>query len=105
MQGELVVHIPGEINLFSQTWTIRPGSDLELNMNNGLCIADRCEILFNANQTWDSCIHTVMHELIHAIEIKLDLDLTERQVDVMALALIHLFRQNPELEVLLDGQA
>ena len=92
-----MAYIPGEIKLFSQAWTIRPGTDKELTANHGMCYPDSCEIIFNAHQTWDNILHTVMHELIHAIETKTQLNMTEAQVDVLALCLIHLFRTNPDL--------
>lgn len=97
-------YIPGEIELFSELWTIRPGTDKELTNNHGMCYSDSCEIIFNPNCTWDNTLHTVMHELIHAIETKCHLDMTERQVDVMALGLLHLFRQNPQLLELFNAQ-
>jgi hypothetical protein len=55
-----------------------------------MCIRDRTQ--------------TVMHELVHLIEITLNQCLTEQQVDTMALGLIHLFRANPGLLTLLERQ-
>lgn len=39
---------------------------------------------------------TVLHETIHAIDYWLDLEMSERQVRVLATALIGVFQDNPE---------
>lgn len=39
---------------------------------------------------------TILHETIHAIDHWLDLEMTERQVRLMATALIGLFQDNPD---------
>ena len=92
-----MAQIPDTFELFSETWTIRTGNDIEMATNNGLCIADSNTILLNPNQTEESLIQTLVHELLHCIEVKLDLEMTERQVDVLALSLRHLFKTNPNM--------
>ena len=88
--------IPEQIKLFSQTWQIRASSPGELVDDLGQCRPDQLEILINPNQVPESMIHTLAHELVHAIEQKLLLDMTERQVDLMALGFIDLIGNNPK---------
>lgn len=89
------MNIPQQFELFSQTWQIRAGSPKEMTDNHGLCFTDSCEILLNPQQTAQGLKQTLLHELVHCIETKMNLDLTESQVDSMALGLNHLFTANP----------
>jgi hypothetical protein len=58
---------------------------------------DLFEIIINPIQNNESITHTLWHEIVHSWETKLDLQLTERQTDLIALSMIHFFRQNPQL--------
>jgi hypothetical protein len=89
--------IPNKFKLFGQQWTIRIGTDLELAGDLGLCVSDDTLILLNADQTEQSLKHTIAHEVIHSIEQKLHLGLTEQQVDLIALGLLDLFTETPEM--------
>ena len=89
--------IPNKFKLFNQTWTIRTAQQGELPDDLGQCRPDQLEVVLNHNQSEESIRHTLLHELIHCIEMKLHLEMTERQVDVLALGLIDLFRSNPQL--------
>lgn len=91
------MNIPQTFELFSQIWQIRAGSPKELDNNNGLCYSDSCEILLNPQQSAQSMKQTLLHELIHAVETKLNLDLTENQVDTLAIGLNHMFTMNQSL--------
>lgn len=91
--------------LFSQEWQIKLGQEREMPEHLGLCLPDQRKILLHEDQDQDSKKHTLLHELIHAVEQKLSLSLTETQVDLMALGLLDLFRNNPELLVVFeDGE-
>ena len=89
--------IPNKFKLFNQTWTIRTAQQGELPDDLGQCRPDQLEVVLNHNQSEESIRHTLLHELIHCIEMKLHLEMTERQVDVLALGMIDLFRSNPQL--------
>jgi hypothetical protein len=91
------MNIPQTFELFSQVWQIRAGSPKELDNNNGLCYSDSCEILLNPQQTAQSIKQTLLHELVHSIETKMNLDLTENQVDSLAIGINHMFTANPDL--------
>ena len=92
-----MAQIPDEFQLFSQTWRIRTGTEKELPTELGMCYPDTNEILLNGAQTPDSVIHTLLHELLHAIETKMHLEMSERQIDCLSLGLIDLFRNNPDM--------
>lgn len=91
-----------EFRLFSQEWQVRYGTDKQMPDHLGLCLPDERKILIHPDQNTDSKKHTLTHELIHAIEQKLSLNLTETQVDLLALGLLDLFRNNPHLMVVFE---
>jgi hypothetical protein len=93
----MALQIPKNFELFSDIWTIRAGTDKELDNNLGLCYADSQEVLLSPSQTEQQMRHVLLHELVHAIEQKLNLELTENQTDGIALGLRHLFFANPAL--------
>ena len=96
--------IPNNFKLFNQKWAIRTAHMGELPDDLGQCRPDQLEVILNPNQSEESIKHTLLHELIHCIEMKLHLEMTERQVDVVALGLLDLFRSNPELLSLFDKE-
>jgi len=89
--------IPDTFTLFSQQWTIRTAQQKELINDLGMCFPDSNEILLNANQSAESIKQTLLHELLHSIEMKQHLKMTERQIDCLSLGLIHLFSENPQM--------
>ena len=96
------MEIPDTFKLFQQTWHVRTGTEKELPNELGMCYVDSNEILLRTQGLpADTIIHTFLHELVHSIEQKLELEMTERQVDLMALGLIDLFRSNPAMVELL----
>lgn len=98
------MNIPQQFELFSQVWQIRAGNPKEMDNNNGLCYSDSNEILLNPQQTTAGMRQTLLHELLHCIEMKLHLDMSEQQIDTLALGLIHLFQTNPEMLNILANQ-
>lgn len=88
---------PNKFKLFGQEWHIRIGTELELDTDLGRCVSDDNLILLSANQTMDGLKHTLLHEVIHSIEQKLHLNLTEQQVDLIALGLLDIVENTPEM--------
>ena len=88
---------PSKFKLFGQEWRIRMGTDLELETDLGRCVVDDNLILLSANQTTAAMKHTLLHEVIHCIEQKLYLNLTEQQVDLIALGLLDIVENTPEM--------
>lgn len=97
------MNIPNTFKLFQQTWCVRTGTEKELPNELGMCYVDTNEILLRTQGLpVDKIIHVFLHEVIHAIEQSLELEMSERQVDLMALGVMDLFRSNPNmLELLL----
>jgi len=88
--------IPPYIKLYSQIWSIRASQPHELGDDLGQCKHETHEIILNPGQTQQQMYQTLMHEIVHAFELTLDLELTERQVDLLALSFIHFVRENPD---------
>lgn len=62
----------------------------------GLCQSNIQEIWINNSNTPETRRNVMLHECLHAISDIYDLELSERQVSVMATALIAFARDNPE---------
>jgi hypothetical protein len=65
-----------------------------------MCYAASNEIVIAPHQNYDAVMQTAVHELLHSIEEKMHLEMTERQIDCLSVGLIDLFRNNPEMLVL-----
>lgn len=96
------MRIPQQFKLFNQNWRIRLSYPMEIGDDLGQCRADLKEIVLNPNQTPETLFHTLWHELVHAIEETLLLEMTERQVDLVALGIIDLLRSNSQFPELFD---
>jgi hypothetical protein len=81
----------------SQTWHVKAAEPGELIDCLGQCDPRTNTILVDPNLPTDVLLQTFFHEMVHCWEITLNLCLTEQQVDVLATAMIHCFRENPEL--------
>ncbi len=89
--------IPESFNLFGQHWRIRQATELELDGELGLCVVDDNLIIYDGKQSQQSRQHTILHEVVHAVEQKLHLGLSEQQVDLVALGLLEVFTHTPEM--------
>lgn len=98
------MNIPSTYRLFGQTWTIRTGTDKETEGCLGLCYSASNEILIAPYQKYDAVIQTLLHELLHSIEEKMHLEMTERQIDCLAVGLIDLFRSTPEMLTIFERE-
>ena len=96
--------IPNKFKLFNKTWTIRPAGHNELKDDMGMCYVNDLDIAYDmTNYPADEVRHIIAHELVHSIEQSLQLELTERQVDLLALGLIDLLTNNPDITDYLKG--
>jgi hypothetical protein len=98
------MQIPPTFKLFGQTWTIKTGTDKEIDGCLGMCYASSNDILIAPYQKYDAVMQTLLHEILHAIEEKMHLEMTERQIDCLSVGLIDLFRNNPELLVVFEPE-
>ena len=99
-----IMNIPEEIEFMSQTWQIRSAKHKELIDCLGLCDPQTNTIILDPGLPDSVMTQTLMHELVHLIEITLNQCLTEGQVDTMATGIVHLFRANPSLLRLIEEQ-
>jgi hypothetical protein len=99
-----MAQIPDTFKLFNQTWTIRTALPYEIPDDLGQCRVDQHEIVLATNDCAETLIHVLLHEIVHCIEMKLHLEMTERQVDLISLGIIDLFRSNPNMLSLLEPQ-
>lgn len=98
-----MIELPFTFELFGQQWRVRSSKPYELT-DLGLCKPDDFEIVIDINQTAETKIHTLTHEVIHAIEQKLQLEMTEKQVDLISLGIIDLLRNNPNFLSYIDWE-
>jgi len=87
-----------QIKFMSQNWQIRDSKTDELPEDTlGLCDPKTNTITVDPDLPLDVWQQTLGHELVHLIEMTLNLSLTEQQVDTLATGLIHLLKENPRL--------
>ena len=91
-----MIYLPQTFRLFSQQWLIRAARFGELPEDLGQCRPDQFELVINPQQADESMCHTILHEVVHSWEQKLQLNLTEQAVDLLALALLDFSRNNPD---------
>ena len=91
-----MIYLPQTFGLFTQPWLIRAARQGELPEDLGQCRPDQLELVINPTQADETMCHTILHELVHSFEQKLLLNLTEQQVDLLALALLDFVRNNPD---------
>lgn len=63
----------------------------------GKCNTDAREIQLRADLTGLQCLDTFLHECLHQISNKCNLELSEHQVHVLGMAWAEIFQRNPEL--------
>lgn len=87
-----------QITFMSQKWQIRDSQQGELPEDTlGTCDPKTNTIIVDPDLPRHVWQQTLGHELVHLIEMSLNQCLTEQQVDTIALGLIHLVKENPQL--------
>jgi hypothetical protein len=104
IKGIRDMHLPQQIEFMSQKWSIRTARYKELDNCLGQCDPTTNTIIIDPDLPDDVMLQTLFHEIIHSWEITLCQNLTEQQVDVLSTAMIHCFKQNPELLLLLSQE-
>lgn len=95
-----------QIKFMSQNWQIRDSRPDELPEDTlGLCDPKTNTITVDPNLPLHLWQQTLGHELVHLIEMTLNLCLTEQQVDTLSTGLIHLLKENPGLLALYHTEA
>lgn len=72
-------------------------SAVEMPDELGLCHSDIQQIWLCETNSDETMLNVLLHECIHTIDHNHDLDMTERQVKVLAFALIAFARDNPKI--------
>lgn len=87
-----------KIKFMSQNWQIRDSQINELPEDTlGLCDPKTNTITLDPDLPLHVWQQTLGHELVHLIEMTLNLCLTEQQVDTLSTGIIHLLKENPDL--------
>lgn len=74
---------------------IKPVLDMPNEL--GLCHSDVQQIWLAETNTDETMLNVLLHECIHTIDHAYSLDMSERQVTVLATALIAFARDNPKI--------
>ena len=82
---------PSELQLFGKVWQIKFTKIKDL----GDCEVVLNRIRVNPKQSADSRRDTLLHEIVHAVEHELLLNMTEKQVSRLATGLLSMLRTNP----------
>lgn len=83
------------IKIFGVNYQIVVKDDMDMPNVIGLCHSDKQQIWLRESNTEETNTNVLLHECLHAISDALDLELSERQVNVLATALIAFARDNP----------
>lgn len=87
---------PTKVRIAGRDFEIRYVKDDLNSGNNGYCHHDQGFLSIADDLKPLEEIDTVLHETMHSISNTFDLDLTERQVLVLATVLVGVFQDNPE---------
>lgn len=63
----------------------------------GKCLVENREIQLRSSMTGLQCLDCLIHEINHYISERCNLELSEHQVHVMAMAWSEIFQSNPEM--------
>lgn len=86
-----------QLRILGKTWNCRFVDPIPGHNIFGMYMADRCEIHLVKTQDPEQLADTLLHEVLHAIDYTLNMDLTEHQIHVLAAALYAVIADNPEL--------
>lgn len=73
--------------------------------DHGECFYDQCRLEVASYQCEDQKRDTLVHEMTHAIDLEMNLNMSERQIRRYATVLLQVLRHNPELVAFLTADA
>ena len=88
---------PESILVIGKTFAVEDVDKVDDEDSSGEQRRDQQLIKVKAGQHPETLRETLLHELIHAIEEQLGLDMKERQVHSLAIGLFQVLRENPAL--------
>lgn len=86
--------IPSKLNVLGQEVTVTFKDDAEIEGNCGLSKSFSNSIDINNSLKSDKIGHTFIHELLHQIDDMCQLDIKHKKIDVLAMALYQVFKDN-----------
>ncbi len=86
---------PRSIDVLGKSWTVVI-QEME-DTDYGMCEHAKNRIIVSPKQSTDSMRDTLLHELLHAIDIELQAKMGERRVRLIATGLLQVLRHNKAL--------
>ena len=91
--------LPTSVSFMGKTWKI---SEETMKKEFGKCYHRDLKITLRKNQPQDHLLDTVMHELVHMIDLEMAIGLKEKQVARLGTGLAHTLKTNPQLRRIFD---
>lgn len=88
--------LPSKVRVLGRDLTIGYAGPADGFTDSGEMCEERLAIKIQEGQIEIEEADTMLHETVHGVDYLLDLGLTERQVRLLATALIGIFQDNPE---------
>jgi hypothetical protein len=85
---------PNTINVIEQNYVIQYDDSLKNAL--GQCDANTLKISILPNQPASVEVDVVLHEVVHAIEMAMYLNMSERQVYCISIGLLAVLKRNPQ---------
>ena len=89
-----VPHLPKSIKIVGKTYAVEEIPELEEDC--GACYDTKQLIKIAADLPQELSQDTLLHEVLHAIDFQMHLNLKERHISAMASGLIAVIKENPE---------
>lgn len=86
--------LPNEINILGHKYKIVQVDDME---NLGTCNTNDCIITLNMSQSDSQLLDTLLHEIIEAFNIHLEMKLKHRNIQALGACFHQVFNENPEI--------
>ena len=86
------MRIPRKVKILGQTYTVHYKKEMEDDM--GECDYVNNKITLLRGMTDEKTMQTFLHELIHAVEKSMNINLKEDQVDNLSLGLYQILKEN-----------
>ena len=99
-----VAAIPQVLQIIGKPYQVLIVPLLDEGLNVGEMSEHHQAITMAAGQTFENERDTLLHEILHAIEERLQLKMREKQVALLATGLLQVLRENPKLVAYLCGK-
>lgn len=86
--------LPPSIKIIGKVYTVEPVPELDEEC--GLCYDVKQLIKISEELPQELSQDTLLHEVMHAVDYQMHINMKERQISAMASGLIAVFKENPE---------